>query len=136
MSFFLNVSFLSGRLLTRLNPPQLQSTYMIPSLEESFRFTKNYSYSVSGNSVLLGGYEDTHLLEIGRQCLGVNGVAMILRSDMYTSRCEIETIVADTLGYLEIENNRFRLPWYIVSSVSIFQLGGSGPCSQCYELMA
>lgn len=65
---------------------------IMPSFEESFKFTKYYACRVSDR---WGGREavvvDTYLFEIGRQCLSVNSVAVILRSDMHSSSGQIQT---------------------------------------------
>ena len=59
----------------------------------------------------------THFFEIRGQCLGVNGIAMVLAGNVNTPSGQVQT------------RN-------VVGAVAIFELDSSSSCSQSYQLVA
>ena len=61
---------------------------MMPSFDESLRLIKSYAV------LALAGWNyscaDSYLFEIGRQCRGVNRVAVVLRCDVHSSSSSIQ----------------------------------------------
>ena len=108
----------------------------MPSFEESFKFTKYYACKVSDR---WGGREavvvDTYLFEIGRQGLSVNGVAVILRSDMYSSSGQIQTW--NVMGAITELSCQLMNEW--MNEIDFFtylEFRSTSACSESYQLVA
>ena len=63
---------------------------MMPSFEESLRLINSYAMLAIVLSELKNPCVDSYLFEIGRQCRGVNRIAVILRCDVHSSSSSIQ----------------------------------------------
>ena len=75
----------------------------------------------------------SHLFKIRRQCLGVNGVPVVLRCDVHTPRCQVKARnIVGTVSVLYYS----QYLYFKIHYCAYFELGSSSSGSQRYQLVA